>query len=104
MVSPRLSQIAIAEESGELNNDQISAEEQLRESNRRIDQAADPVLCEVDPQVFPQAVLNLLINAQQAIALQPDRGDKREQIVVGTRAVQGGVEVLVIDTGPDPSR
>lgn len=54
----------------------------------------------VDPAAFKQTLLNLLINAQEAITNQTDRGERPEQIVVGSRAAVGGVEIQVIDSGP----
>lgn len=56
----------------------------------------------VDASALKQVLLNLLINAQDALA---DRGDvtaesRPDQIVVVTREVRGGVEIQVIDSGP----
>ena len=55
---------------------------------------------ELDVAAFKQTMLNLLINAQQAIAQRPDGEGRRDQIVVATRAVKGAVEIQVIDSGP----
>ena len=58
---------------------------------------------QIDTTYLPQAILNLLINAQEAIAGRgPDqREDIEGQILLGSRLGPGGsVEILVIDTGP----
>lgn len=76
--------------------------EDARETGIEAELVLAPDLPDVvlDSGAFKQTILNLLINAQQAIVQQKERGARPEQIVVGTRAVQGGVEVLVIDSGP----
>ena len=54
----------------------------------RADCAADAVWCRIDPNIFHQAVLNLMINAQQAM---PDGGELLLQTVV-----RGGYAVLTV--------
>jgi signal transduction histidine kinase len=55
----------------------------------------------VDATYFKQALLNLLNNAFDAVTLKPEgeRGG-REQILVCSRRAKGGVDALVIDSGP----
>jgi PAS domain S-box-containing protein len=47
-----------------------------------------------------QVLLNLLVNAAQAIAAQPGRGHSLGQIMVRTRLQEAWVELSVSDTGP----
>lgn len=54
--------------------------------------ASQPVYCDLDAQVFRQALLNLLINAQQAIK---DSGT----IKVAVRQDAGGAALCIEDTG-----
>ena len=52
-----------------------------------------PVICSVDAKLFKQALLNLLINAVQAM---PDGGE----LILSVSAGEGEGRVEVIDTGP----
>lgn len=55
----------------------------------------------IDATYFHKAVLNLLINAQEAIHSRKGREEgAAEQIVLGSRRARGAAEILVIDTGP----
>lgn len=60
----------------------------------RVSPAADPLVCHIDASVVKQAVLNLLINAQQAM---PDGGEVYVQVSAHSDAV---ARIDVIDTGP----
>jgi len=53
----------------------------------------------VDATYFKQSLLNLLNNALDAI-LGADGEKNGQQIVIGSRPAKGGVDVLVIDSGP----
>ena len=59
----------------------------------------DPALPEVlvDVKYIKLALMNILQNALQA--LEPSRGEEGGEILVRTRSVDGGVEVVITDTG-----
>ena len=52
------------------------------------------------PGEINQVLLNLLINASQAIALAPDTSETKGTITLGTHQVDDCVEVRIHDTGP----
>ena len=56
--------------------------------------AADPLICDVDAPIIKQALLNLLINAQQAM---PNGGEIYIQLGAHSDAV---ARIDLIDTGP----
>jgi len=60
----------------------------------RVALADGPLWCDIDEDLLQQAVLNLLVNAQQAV------GDSGEIIVRTVRAAGGEAHVVVQDTGP----
>jgi PAS domain S-box-containing protein len=63
----------------------------------------DPLLPAVPciPGEFNQVILNLLINAAQAIAeVVGDESNRKGRITISTRRVDGGVEIAVRDDGP----
>jgi signal transduction histidine kinase len=86
----------------------------------RVDRNGDPLLASVDPKLIKQALLNLMINATQAMASQaggdraggnpgdgspPDRAPRAGELILRTRSgkdAEGGpvVQIHVIDTGP----
>ena len=70
----------------------------LRTEKITVDTRLDPKLPATwaDPQQIQQVVLNLLVNAEQAIE-ESGHGDR---IGYTTRAVEGGVELIVEDNGP----
>ena len=69
----------------------------------RTDLAPGPLRATFDAALMKQAVLNLLLNAVQAMPAgpdaAPDSGRPRE-VILRTRASEQGVELHVIDTGP----
>jgi signal transduction histidine kinase len=66
---------------------------QLQHVQLRLRHAAGPVVAEVDVRLLKQAVLNLMINALQAM---PGGGD----LIVSLSAAGGEAVIDVIDTGP----
>lgn len=65
---------------------------QLQRVTLRLKRSPEPVIADVDPRLIKQSVLNLLINALQAL------GDGGEIIIAVSRQAQWGV-IDVIDTG-----
>jgi len=55
--------------------------------------ASGPLICKVDADVLKQAILNLLLNATQAM-------DGRGELIIRTESKQQQVKIDVIDTGP----
>jgi len=56
-----------------------------------------PVIAQVDQGLFKQALLNLMINAVQAMSSSENVGG---ELIVGVSSTAGGAEVTVTDTGP----
>ncbi|MGH7242090.1 MAG: two-component system sensor histidine kinase NtrB [Phycisphaerales bacterium] len=74
----------------------------------RCDLSSEPVRAEVDVAHIKQAVLNLLLNATQAMAAEPtETGRPRELMVRTNRAIDAEkrpvAQIHVIDTGPGMS-
>ncbi|MBC8522850.1 hypothetical protein H8D29_02880 [PVC group bacterium] len=61
----------------------------------RMELPSDPILAEVDQSLFKQAVLNLLINATQAM-----RGSEDKELIVRLETKNNEALIHVIDTGP----
>lgn len=59
----------------------------------RVAPSQEPVVAEIDPRLIKQAVLNLLLNATQAMT---DGGE----LIVGLRSEPGFARIEVTDTGP----
>jgi len=55
--------------------------------------ASGPLICKVDADVLKQAILNLLLNATQAM-------DGRGELIIRTESRQQQAKIDVIDTGP----
>lgn len=72
--------------------DFFTPQAQLQRVTLRLKTAAQPVLADVDPRLIKQAVLNLMINALQAMS------GAGEMMLVVTRTAQWAV-IDVIDTG-----
>jgi len=67
----------------------------------RVEAAADPVYADVDPQRLKQALLNLMLNATQAMAADQRDGAPPRELMLRTRQARDGrVRVHVTDTGP----
>ena len=75
--------------------DLFSPQASAHSVNVRVALSAEPLICKIDPTMFKQVVLNLFINAQQAMA---DGGD----LIVRTSKLSDGraARLEVIDTGP----
>ncbi|MFT3786781.1 MAG: ATP-binding protein [Tepidisphaeraceae bacterium] len=63
----------------------------------RIDLAPKPIVANVDPKFVKQAVLNLMLNATQAMS-GPDRAGG--ELIIQTRQLDGHAFIDVTDTGP----
>ena len=61
----------------------------------RMELPSEPILAEVDQSLFKQAVLNLLINATQAM-----RGSEDKELIVRLETKNNEALIHVIDTGP----
>jgi len=67
----------------------------LRSANQPDGQPAAGVICDVDARAIKQAVLNLIINAVQAMA------ESGGELILSAAPAEGGMAVIdVIDTGP----
>ncbi|MFO0833072.1 MAG: ATP-binding protein [Phycisphaerales bacterium] len=72
--------------------------------NLRVDLATGPLTASVDAGLLKQAVLNLMLNAVQAMSANP--AGKPKDLIVRTRVTPGdkagtdSIELHVIDTGP----
>ena len=77
---------------------------------QRVELPAEPVMAKVDAGLLKQAVLNLLINAVQAMSEQPP--DRSRELILRVEVAGGDAEhpaearIHVIDTGPgiEPAR
>ena len=74
----------------------------------RADLDPDPLVAAVDASHLKQALLNLMLNATQAMAPSPERSGQNAELIVKTtrRRVEGRrteAQIHVIDTGPGMS-
>ena len=76
--------------------DFFSPQAQVNRVQARWRPSAEPLIVQADPKLLKQAVLNLMINAVQAMA---DKGGGGE-LILGARRAEGEAIIEVIDTGP----
>jgi two-component system, LuxR family, sensor kinase FixL len=76
----------------------VAANASLRTTSMRAELTPDLPLVSGDRIQLEQVLLNLIMNALEAMARQPP--DKRRLLVRTSRTSDGGVEVSVTDTGP----
>jgi signal transduction histidine kinase len=74
-------------------SDFLSAQAQMQKVQLRLKKSDRPIIAEIDPKLIKQAVLNLMINALQAM---PDGGE----LILSANAVENQACIDVIDTGP----
>ena len=60
----------------------------------------DPVLVQVDEGLFKQALLNLMINATQAMVAKSQGTNSNGELILRVEADRDEVRVHVTDTGP----
>ena len=69
----------------------------------RVELAPQPAWAEVDATRLKQAVLNLMLNATQAMTAAPDSAPRELMLRVRQRPRDGWLEIHVTDTGPGMS-
>ncbi len=65
----------------------------------RIDSCPSPAMARIDEGMLKQALLNLMLNAVQAMTADGDSQDQKE-LILRVQQSDGGVCIQVVDTGP----
>jgi signal transduction histidine kinase len=91
--------IELARQPTELNElldelaDFFSPQAQVQGTRLRVSKSGGPVIADVDPKLLKQAILNLMINALQAM---PEGGE----LILSLASAAGDATITVTDTGP----
>lgn len=66
----------------------------------RMQPASGPIVANVDDRLFKQAILNLMINAVQAMTSADSAEDRSRELILRVGRSEHGARVEVTDTGP----